>query len=39
MLLLDQTGDHADASFAAKVEQWLAGEDGPAGQETGEKHD
>jgi hypothetical protein len=33
LLLLDQTGDQADASFAARVEQWLADE------ETGGKHD
>ena len=35
MIVLDQTGDPADTSFLDKMERWLAGEDGPAGQQAG----
>jgi len=38
MILLDQTGDRADASFIDRMERWLAVEDGTAGQQTGEEH-
>lgn len=38
MILLEQTGDPADASFIDTMERWLDGEDGPAGQQTGWEH-
>jgi hypothetical protein len=37
MLLLGQTGAEADASFVDRIEQWLAVEDGTAGQQAGEE--
>ena len=35
MILLDQTGDQADASFIDRIERWLDDEACPAGQQTG----
>jgi hypothetical protein len=39
MLLLGDSGVAADASFVGRMEQWLSGEDGPAGQQAGGEHD
>jgi TIR domain len=38
MLLLDQTGVESDASFVDSIDQWLAGDDGPAGPRIGGDH-